>query len=363
MSNVTPSTLEPLLPTDVALQRLVYLVGPVRGGTTLMQMVMNLDPRALVLPKVTHFMQNVWPYRRKVHERLLRQIIRLGPTWDQKAIDERLNREQRAEFARIVNEAFASRDLASLYKLLPTAYALSPQFMKQPANIVCWQDKSNDWRHFGAIARAFPQSRFIFLIRDPRSVVLSGAGRMALKAGETMPSLKPANIVAMSLYWRLLAQRCLDFAHRHPERSRLVRYEDFLAEPAKTLQGLFCFTSGESPALADIEIGLSQVGGGSTLDPGETYSGISRAPQERWRTAMTQEQADYVAQVTAPTATRFGYDIRRSSNTRDLLAPFRAVMGHGSAVPNVAKLMIEEAYELLLHTPDQSVTDFKMQTN
>lgn len=351
MNQITPSELRGLLPSTAALERLIYLVGPVRGGTTLMQRAMNLDPRALVLPKVTHFMQNVWRYRRSVHERLLRQIIRLGPSWDQQAIEQRLDKAQQAEFRRIVNAAFAARDLASLYKLLPIAYSLSPAFAKRAADMACWQDKNNDWRYLGAVARAFPQSRFVFLVRDPRSVALSGAGRLALKAGELTPRLSAPNIVSMSLYWRLMAQRFLDFAHRHPDRARIVRYEDFLLKPAATLHNLFLFTSGAAPSLADLEAGLSQIGGASTLDAGERYDGVSRTPMERWKTAMTPEQIDLIAQVTAPTASRFGYDVRRPDGLQGLVGTLRSVIKNGPAMTSAAKLIIEEGYELLLHAP------------
>ncbi len=339
-----------LLPSPAALERLVYLVGPARGGTSVMHAAMEAHPEALVLPGVSHFLQQVWRYRDVVHERLLRQIIQLN-AWDQSGLETRLDAAQTAEFRRIVNAAFAARDLAALYKLLPIAHALSPSFVKSPAGIVCWHDKSNDWRYLGALARAFPAARFIFVVRDPRSVVLSGALRLSAKSGEAAPRLDAANIVDMALYWRLIVQRCLHFAHRHPERSRVVRFEDFVADPVGTLKALFDFTAGRVPADDEIERGLTRVIGGATNNPGALYHGISNEPLARWQTAMPADQLALVAQLTAPTAGKLGYEITRRRG------PFASVSALGSVgrlrprARATAKALIEEAWEPFVRLP------------
>ena len=60
------------VPTQDALDRLVYLVGPPRGGTTIMYFSLGLHDRILTLPMLSSFIPHVWRYRGKVHDRLLR---------------------------------------------------------------------------------------------------------------------------------------------------------------------------------------------------------------------------------------------------------------------------------------------------
>ncbi|HEY7609109.1 MAG TPA: sulfotransferase [Alphaproteobacteria bacterium] len=350
MDSINQSDLASLLPSASALERMVYLVGPARGGTTIMHMAMDVHPNALVLPGVTHFLQQIWRYRRVVHERLLRLILRSAECWHQDAILARLDAEQNAEFIRLVNAAFATRALAPLYKLYPIAYALSPKFAKAPADIACWHDKSNDWRYFGVLAEAFPQARFIFVVRDPRSVAVSGALRMSLKAGEARARAEPSDLVDMALYWRLMVQRCLDFAHRHPARSRIVRFEDFLAAPVATLAQLFRFTLGHAPPEADIERGLARTIGRASNDPAGLYRGISREPVERWKTALAADDVALVERLTAPTARKVGYDMERHGGIAAALGAIRA-LGSGPRARWAAKLLIEEGYEARARRP------------
>lgn len=345
---MTPTGLAHLLPSPAALDRLVYLVGPARGGTSVIHAAMDANPAALVLPGVTHFLQQVWRYRNVVHDRLLRQIIQLGQAWDQEAIQARLDPAQNAEFRRIVNAAFAAKDMRSLYHLLPIAYALSPAFAKPPSQITCWHDKSNDWRHLGVLSRAFPQARFIFVVRDPRSVVLSGALRESLKAGEVVPRLEHASVVDMALYWRLMVQRCLSFAQHQPDRSRIVRFEDFLEAPVAVLRDLFHFTVGRAPDDDAIARAISGIAGSTSNDPAARYRGVSREPLARWKSAMSADQVALVAQLTAPTARKLGYDIARAGG---LIRSFRALgRGGGSRarLRGAAKIAIEEAWEPFL---------------
>jgi len=345
MDSVNPSRLAALVPGPAALERMVYLVGPARGGTSVIHMAMDVHPKALVLPGVTHFLQQVWRYRNKVHERLLRMILRSAQCWHNDAILARLDADQNAEFIRLVNAAFKSRGLAPLYKLYPVAYALSPDFAKIPSEIACWHDKSNDWRHLGPLAAAFPAAKFIFVVRDPRSVALSGALRMSVKEGEAVARADAASLIDMALYWRLMVQRCLAFAQRHPERCRIVRFEDFLAAPAVTLRELFRFTVGDAPTEEVIERGLANVIGGASNEAGE-YRGISREPMQRWRTALAPSDIALVEQVTAPTARKAGYEIGRGRGVAGSLKAVRLLDGAKARARATAKVLIEEVYEL-----------------
>lgn len=341
-----PTELAGLLPSAPALNRLVYLVGPARSGTSFIHAAMNVHERTLVLPGITYFTQNLWRYRNRVHDRLLRDIMRLPNFWDEMAIQRRLGEERYASFRRLVNDTLARREFASLYQLYPVAYALSPAFAKEPAAIACWHDKHNDWRHLGAIARAFPESKFIFVARDPRSVVLSGARRMARKAGEVAARPKSTELIEMALYWRLLLQRCLDFKARHPNRAIIVRYERFVAEPEQELNRVFTFTIGEPMAAGAIAERLQHVEGGATNTTGERYAGVSREPLARWKTALSRDEIALIEQLTAPTARKLGYDIDRRDGLLGVMRQLRNHRDSSRSMRLPLKALLTELYEL-----------------
>ncbi|MSP66783.1 MAG: sulfotransferase [Alphaproteobacteria bacterium] len=344
------SRLQALLPPPAVLDRLVYLVGPARGGTSILHAAQAINPRALVLPGVTHFLPQVWRYRRTAHERLLRQILRLPQAWDEPGIRVALDDAGYAEFSRLVTRAFAGRDLAMLYQLYPMAHAIAIGAMAARPGIACWHDKSNDWRYLGTLARAFPLAKFIIVVRDPRSVALSGAFRLGWHDQEERPATDPTHLVDMALYWRFMVQRSLALAGRLPLRSIVVRYEDFITEPVPTLQRLFRFTTGDEVSDARIRQGLAALPGNAT-NMTEQYEGLSRAPLERWKTALSAEQISLIEWVTAPVARKLGYAMAEGGGLGDLLRAASSVPGAASRLKRVAKALAIAAQVILAPPP------------
>ena len=55
--------------SEEALENLVYIVGHPRGGTKFIQNAIGIHDDVLMLPNITHFMNLVWRYRKKVDQR------------------------------------------------------------------------------------------------------------------------------------------------------------------------------------------------------------------------------------------------------------------------------------------------------
>jgi hypothetical protein len=101
-------------------------------------------------------------------------------------------------------------------------------------------------------------------------------------------------------------QRCLAFAAAGRGDTIVVRYEDVVAEPAATLNRAFAHARLDALSATAIETALAGLRGGATNTP-ELYQGVSTAPAERWRAALTPDQAALVEALTAPTARKLGY--------------------------------------------------------
>jgi hypothetical protein len=351
MTTEIPTELAPDLPSAAVLDRLVYLVGPARGGTSVIHHAMDIHPQTLVLPNVTHYLQRVWRYHRKVHLRMLQEIIRMPSFWDDRAARKRLGEERYPLLRRVINRSLDSHELAEMHKLYPMMFALTPAFTKNLQGLACWHDKENDWRYLGELARAFPLGKFIFVVRDPRSVSLSGGVRLAVKAGERTKYPPRGELITMALYWRLLVQRCLDIAHKYPDRSIVVRFEDFIEAPAQTLNRIFEFTTGAPMDAATVERGLGAMSGGGTNSQTADYSGISREPLDRWKSMLTAEDVAVVEQITAPTAQKLGYDIARKDGLLPMLRNLQNVNGGSARLKATLKALLSEAYEMQIRTP------------
>jgi len=325
-SGITVQRPEPALgavPSEEALDRLVYLVGPTRSGTSVIYNCLGLHPRALGFPALTYFVNRVWRYRHRVDERTWRALLHQTSYFRPKEVIQGLGEQTGDRLSRRYSAALKRKDFAELYRLYPLFYALSAECDKDPAAIGCWTDKANNWRGLSAIRRALPQARFVFVVRDPRSVVLSNMGRSLRRQQrrrDSAPDL--GEVVEAGLYWRVMMLMLLRFASRHPGSVAWVRYEDFVTDPTRELNRLFTFMVGEGLAEDELAALLGTVGGGATNRADETYSGISDTPRERWRHELGAAEVAVIGSIAGRTARRFGYQLAPSPPSVALAAIF-----------------------------------------
>ncbi|MBN1104854.1 MAG: sulfotransferase [Deltaproteobacteria bacterium] len=302
-----------------ALERLIYVVGFARGGTSVFRDALDIHDQILMLPEMTHFLNQVWRYRSKVHQRLLRQVFRLPSFYREEAVLAGLPEDRRYLLQRHIDQALSGRDLKRMWQIYPLIYALDPGNHKKGDGILAWGDKANDFHAVEDAAGSFPEGKFIMLLRDPRSVGLSQAKRAVLKETRRQGSgVNDLKLVEACVSWRNMAQRMLVFAKRHRERTMLVRFEDFLAEPEATLNRVFAFTVGLPLEVGLLRERLGRLTYGATNDPSEKGAGLSTRSLDRWKTLLTEKQVALVAGIVGPTAKKAGYELSPSGKRASL---------------------------------------------
>ena len=129
----------------------------------------------------------------------------------------------------------------------------------------------------------FPDARIVHMIRDPRAVYVSDLRRRRTKLRKPyswfgrIPGLLPAVIlVQTTLVWRAAARSHAVYETKYPGRYRLVRFEDVVQRPEKTLAELFAFLGVAEPVDATNVSVVSQGFRG-----GE--HGLDAAAADRWR--------------------------------------------------------------------------------
>ena len=126
------------------LGRLAFLSGHPRSGTTLLEQVLDAHPDAVLLEETTLFTDDVY-----------------GPLTGGNPEHDRL-----AWFEKIPT--------AQLLPVRQNYFALAEKFLHQPIGNRLVLDKNPSLTiRFPAIARVFPEARFIVALRDPRDVCLS----------------------------------------------------------------------------------------------------------------------------------------------------------------------------------------------
>jgi hypothetical protein len=332
-----------------ALDRLIYVIGMARGGTSVLRDAIAIHPRVLALPGMTHFMNQVWRYRHTVHLRLLKQIFRLPEFYREEEVIQSLDEEKGRALRGAIDDALNSRDLKRMWPIYPLVYALDRQNEKAIGEVSCWLDKANDFYGVEEVARSFPESKFVLILRDPRGAVSSLAKRAAIK--ETYRLEAPADdagVAEAAISWRRMTQQMLRFKKNHPSRSLLVRFEDFVGAPNQTLNAIFQFIGNMALPEDLLDSGAKQLAYGTTHMPGKQGTGVKQEPVERWRKMLGDEQVKLIEGLTGKTALKAGYPVGGRGSVEAIRTILKVVPGSKRKARNIAKIAYLQAYETLI---------------
>ena len=303
-----------------ALSRLVWVMGPARGGSTVVGLTLGRHPQHLYTGHISYFLENIWLQKKKLSAK---EIERRFCSVDL-PLFEKIREIWGAEMLSLVNagiaEASKKKDMPALFKFHPLIWMLSNSLEgKNLEDIKCWQMKTNNWRGLNLIRKGFPESHFVFVARDPRASVTSLAIRSQKRRGiDWSDRVRDQEVIESTLYWRTISSVSRGFAARYPDRASIVRYESFIEQTQPTLNSVYAHTTGRT--LSDEELAplLQDIGGGATNDPTERYRTISRAPLTRWRSVLTTDQLAIIARLAGRAAAKDGYELDVAENGMSL---------------------------------------------
>jgi hypothetical protein len=332
-----------------ALGRFVYILGMARGGTTVLRDAIAIHDQILVLPDMTHFMNQVWRYRNKVHQRLLNQIFRLPAFYREEEVIQALDEKRRQNLQRYIDEALSSRDLDRMWSVYPVVYGLDKKNPKDSQAVLCWADKANDFYAVDAVAEHFPKGKFIFVVRDPKGAVSSLAKRAAVKESRSFDAAPDiTKIVEACISWRRMTQQMLYFRKKYPQRALMVKFEEFLASPAQSLNEIFRFILEGALEERVLLERLGRLAYGATNVPNEGGTGIKREPMERWRRTLGEEEVKLIEGLAGETAVKAGYPVGGHGSVEAIRTILKAVPGSKRKARNIAKIAYLQAYETLI---------------
>ncbi|UCG25569.1 MAG: sulfotransferase [Chloroflexota bacterium] len=159
-----------------------------------------------------------------------------------------------------------------------------------------WADKSlNAERYADTILAAYPTARMVHIIRDPRDRYVSQATHRGAKKG------KIGGGASLWLWSARLAERN---QRQHPDRYKVVRYEDLVSAPEDFLQELCIFVDEPySPEMLRVDQ--------ETNSPDEP---AARAPREIWTTsvgryrgALSDREVAFMQMVAGQLMAHYGY--------------------------------------------------------
>tara|TARA_B100001123_G_C15344974_1_gene1036574 strand:- start:11105 stop:12160 length:1056 start_codon:yes stop_codon:yes gene_type:complete len=333
------------------LSRLVYIVGTARGGTTLFHRMVGIHKQILTFPGPSHFINQVWAYRKKVHDRLFTQIFRLPAFYEEETVVKSLGAEGLNELRQLINKRLQSRNLRLMWQLYPIIYALSQRPRLVPSTIKCWVEKETNCSSLNTISKYFPQAKFIFIVRDPRSAVTSLAQRATAKLTASYPThIDNTKLIDSCIHWRYTMQRILQFSKSHSESCLKVYFEELLMNPESTLNNVYEFIGTDRLPESLIFSQTSELPYKRSNDYSDHMEGqgLNKDAFDRWKNSLTRSELNLIENLTGPTAHKLGYAIGSSQHKISFLKTLMTIKNRKDRFIIGAKLIYISIYEYLV---------------
>lgn len=169
--------------------------------------------------------------------------------------------------------------------------------------------KYTGWSRIGFMDRAFPDARYVHVVRDGRAVASSllevgfwegWRGPAQWRWGPLSPEhaeLWDANdrsfAVLAGIQWKLLTENIQSAGAKIGDRYRVLRYEEFVADPLATLASLRGWAGLDADVRHDARIAALDV----------------RPVGEKWRTSLSGEEQRRLETALAPSLSALGYEV------------------------------------------------------
>jgi hypothetical protein len=163
-------------------------------------------------------------------------------------------------------------------------------------------------RHADELLAWYPTARFIHMIRDPRAAYRSEVKRR-LEESTAFPYrhlvrvpllLRAFCLFETSYAWADAVNRHRALARRHPDRYRIVRFEDLVREPEVQVRAVCAFLGVEFvPSMLEQRV----VSKGDRV--GET--GFDAGAADRWRASVTPREAAWIGRLLGRRIGEMGY--------------------------------------------------------
>jgi len=256
-----------------------FIIGCGRSGTTLLRAMLNSHPK-VAIPLESLFIVD-YLQRQDIDPVIIRELM--TKEYEIKAWGLKL----------YPSDLYDCDTVAEMIEKIHRLYALKH-------NKVIWGQKTPRFVRYGdLLKKAFPQAKFINLIRDPRAVV---------------SSLISSNVHRSNPYyacrrWNNDVFSGLQLEKKYPESTIRIMYEDLVSKPTETLQRICSFLNLE------YDINLLNYHQTTGFEYGSYHSKIhsnltSAVSTERiaaWRIKLTPRKINYVESVCCGLMSICGY--------------------------------------------------------
>lgn len=187
----------------------------------------------------------------------------------------------------------------SMADLLRTIYETEAE---RNGKVRLFVKENHTYEHIPFLESAFPNSKYVFVVRDPRDMALSW---------KKSPNLR-GSVIRASRVWNTDQKACLKLYSSLRDFSRifLLRYEDLLVQPEKQLRQLCDFLQVEfdSTILDFSGIHLTQKNAGCSADWRNLEKPLIRKNFNKYKSELSEEEIRYIEATNREEMDLLGYE-------------------------------------------------------
>ena len=278
-----------------------FIVGIGRSGTTLLMSMLNAHPAIQATPEINffNFFSAQWESRKHFSEA------------DKKRVMQFVLRYKNHNFSGFGFdlghfEEMESSSFNALYKNFYSSFTYGGErkqsrffFDKNPINSL----------YLERIIRLFPDSKFVFLLRDPRAGYLSRKQKI---------NFRSTNIYFNAYRWFLYNQEVLKYVTLYPEKFFILRYEDLVSDTEHEMRRMatfFHFDYDERMLRFHENVtknSLQKAAGEKQERALTKYSDLSKpvntSRMNAWEHELNAEEIHIIDTITSRLASAFGYE-------------------------------------------------------
>jgi len=310
--NRMPETVAPLYDVVSRLKRIIFnkayplaaplsqspffIVGSGRCGSTLLRRMLqatpdvHIPPESYVLGEVGRlFMRN----RQMDWHHLVNLVL---STFEYQREFDKFDMDMRA----LVHQLWALPEQErSLAVILDALYRYHGQQAGQ--SFTLWGDKTpKNTFELGMLIRIFPQAKFVHLLRDGVDVAASFVSRGLMD-----------DMLSAAKHWQTSVLVIRHFMRKYPKQCIEVRYEDLVASPEQTLQGLCSFLN--IPFQPNMIASLQHVQQMGDLNAYAHYEKVLEPVSTRnigmGRSSLSEHDRQLIQQHIGSTLSQMGYSL------------------------------------------------------
>ncbi len=297
-------------------QKLIFITGASRSGTTLMSFVLRNHARIFGL-KELHYFGDHWDPRdaeKSLGESELKAALASIFARQEQGI---LAARPSDENVRQANEFFAQipvedRTPAGVFMAAVCKYAT-----EAGKDIPCEQTPRNIF-YAEALLREFPDAHVVHMLRDPRAVMASQKNRWQRRKLATDKSAFPRrqslrvwvnyHPYTVAKLWSKATREA--FRLQDNPRFTLIRFEDLLQQPEPTVRQL-CERIGVAFDPAMLEVG--QINSSHQSSVGGARKGLHTEAIDKWKSILASGEAAIADRICGPLMDKAAYQVDSST--------------------------------------------------